>query len=142
MCVLRATATFTCIALAVLIPYRRRRLCATAAAAAAAASATAGPASPKEGGPGKAVGQTVATRFTTSLNDLTEVLNTTQSRFVRCVKTNNLLKPQIFDKPSVLRQLKVMRSQRAARVCLWHGRPVRIHSDTASAQRMSLVSTT
>ncbi|KAG5189092.1 P-loop containing nucleoside triphosphate hydrolase protein [Tribonema minus] len=64
------------------------------------------PSSPKEGGPGKAVGQTVATRFTTSLNELTEVLNRTQSRFVRCVKTNNLLKPQIFDKPSVLRQLK------------------------------------
>ncbi|KAG5189663.1 P-loop containing nucleoside triphosphate hydrolase protein [Tribonema minus] len=60
----------------------------------------------KESGPGKAVGQTVATRFTTSLNELTEVLNRTQSRFVRCVKTNNLLKPQIFDKPSVLRQLK------------------------------------
>lgn len=56
--------------------------------------------------PSKASGQTVATRFTASLHELTEVLARTQTRFVRCVKTNGLLKPQIFDKPSVLRQLK------------------------------------
>jgi myosin heavy subunit len=57
--------------------------------------------------PSKAVGQTVATRFTGSLHELTEVLARTQTRFVRCVKTNGLLKPQVFEKPSVLRQLKV-----------------------------------
>jgi Myosin head (motor domain) len=58
--------------------------------------------------PSKAVGQTVATRFTGSLHELTEVLARTQTRFVRCVKTNGLLKPQVFEKPSVLRQLKVV----------------------------------
>lgn len=60
----------------------------------------------REGGSGKATGQTVATRFCQSLNDLVETLSATSKRFVRCVKTNGLLKPQIFDKPNVLRQLK------------------------------------
>jgi hypothetical protein len=85
-----------------------------AAASNSSGSANEGTASSKSNAnvatPSKAVGQTVATRFTGSLHELTEVLARTQTRFVRCVKTNGLLKPQVFEKPSVLRPLVLLRS--------------------------------
>ena len=49
---------------------------------------------------------TVAGRFKSQLSHLMTTLHSTESRFVRCVKSNTLLKPQIFNSNEVLRQLK------------------------------------
>jgi myosin heavy subunit len=49
---------------------------------------------------------TVAGRFKHQLSNLMKTLHSTESRFVRCVKSNTLLKPQIFNSNEVLRQLK------------------------------------
>jgi myosin heavy subunit len=49
---------------------------------------------------------TVAARFKTQLLNLMSTLHSTESRFVRCIKTNTFLKPQIFNANEVLRQLK------------------------------------
>ena len=73
-----------------------------------------GKGSGKSGGRGRRGGgkrsttlqSTVAGRFKTQLGALMNTLHSTESRFVRCVKSNTLLKPQIFNANEVLRQLK------------------------------------
>jgi myosin heavy subunit len=48
---------------------------------------------------------TVGNRFLGQLNQLVKMLRESESRFVRCIKTNNTFAPAIVDKMSVLRQL-------------------------------------
>jgi len=48
---------------------------------------------------------TVSQRFTGQLNGLIQTLEVCNVRFVRCIKSNQLLAPQVLDKPSVLSQL-------------------------------------
>lgn len=48
---------------------------------------------------------TVSQRFNAQLNGLLQTLEGCDVRFVRCIKSNQLLAPQVLDKPSVLNQL-------------------------------------
>lgn len=48
---------------------------------------------------------TVSQRFNAQLNGLIQTLEGCDVRFVRCIKSNQLLAPQVLDKPSVLNQL-------------------------------------
>jgi hypothetical protein len=53
----------------------------------------------------RAASGTVANRFTAQLTGLVTTLQSCDSRFVRCIKSNQLLHPGVIDKPSVLKQL-------------------------------------
>jgi len=53
----------------------------------------------------RAGNMTVANRFTTQLNNLMVTLESCNSRFVRCIKSNQQLRAQEMEKPSVLKQL-------------------------------------
>lgn len=53
----------------------------------------------------RAASVTVSNRFTGQLNNLMHTLESCNSRFVRCIKSNQLLHPQEMEKPSVLKQL-------------------------------------
>ncbi|KAI4345961.1 hypothetical protein L6164_013044 [Bauhinia variegata] len=48
----------------------------------------------------------IATKFKQQLQALLETLNATEPQYVRCIKPNNLLKPGIFNKSTVLQQLQ------------------------------------
>ena len=60
---------------------------------------------PKASGSHK-IQTTVVSRFSTNINQLLDVIQHTQPRFIRCIKTNNDLLPDKIDQSSVLRQLK------------------------------------
>lgn len=40
------------------------------------------------------------------LQQLMDILNSTEPHYIRCVKPNNLLKPATFDKINVIQQLR------------------------------------
>ncbi|OIT26248.1 PREDICTED: myosin-7-like [Nicotiana attenuata] len=48
----------------------------------------------------------IGARFKQQLQSLLETLNATEPHYVRCVKPNNLLKPEIFENQNVLQQLR------------------------------------
>nr|XP_016436113.1 PREDICTED: myosin-8-like [Nicotiana tabacum] len=48
----------------------------------------------------------IGARFKQQLQALLETLNATEPHYVRCVKPNNLLKPEIFENQNVLQQLR------------------------------------
>ncbi|KAF7837384.1 myosin-7-like isoform X11 [Senna tora] len=48
----------------------------------------------------------IATQFKQQLQSLLETLSATEPHYIRCVKPNNLLKPQIFENINVLQQLQ------------------------------------
>nr|GMD84628.1 myosin-7 isoform X4 [Ipomoea batatas] len=48
----------------------------------------------------------IGTRFKQQLQSLLETLSATEPHYIRCVKPNNLLKPEIFENPNVLQQLR------------------------------------
>ncbi|CAN4120664.1 unnamed protein product [Withania somnifera] len=48
----------------------------------------------------------IGARFKQQLQSLLETLNATEPHYVRCVKPNNLLKPDIFENQNVLQQLR------------------------------------
>jgi myosin heavy subunit len=49
--------------------------------------------------------KTVSARFVNQMRELVNTLQSTEIRFVRCIKSNDQLKPQLIDKANVLRQL-------------------------------------
>ncbi|KAH8515362.1 hypothetical protein H0E87_004001 [Populus deltoides] len=48
----------------------------------------------------------VCSRFKIQLQQLMDILNSTEPHYIRCVKPNNLLKPATFDKINVIQQLR------------------------------------
>ncbi|ESQ50397.1 hypothetical protein EUTSA_v10001881mg [Eutrema salsugineum] len=70
----------------------------------------------------------VASQFKQQLSLLIERLSTTEPRYIRCVKPNNLLKPSIFEKQNVLQQLRCGGMMEAIRICR-AGYPTRKHFD-------------
>ncbi|GMP90505.1 hypothetical protein CsSME_00041604 [Camellia sinensis var. sinensis] len=48
----------------------------------------------------------IGSRFKQQLQQLLETLSSTEPRYIRCVKPNNLLKPAIFENSNVLQQLR------------------------------------
>ncbi|EXC31921.1 Myosin-J heavy chain [Morus notabilis] len=48
----------------------------------------------------------IGSRFKLQLQQLMEILNSTEPHYIRCVKPNNLLSPGIFDNTSVMQQLR------------------------------------
>ncbi|KAG2395262.1 Myosin-11 Myosin XI [Vigna angularis] len=48
----------------------------------------------------------IGSRFKLQLQQLMEILSSTQPHYVRCVKPNNLLKPAIFENSNVMQQLR------------------------------------
>ncbi|GMN48941.1 hypothetical protein TIFTF001_018110 [Ficus carica] len=48
----------------------------------------------------------IGSRFKLQLQQLMEILNSTEPHYIRCVKPNNLSSPSIFDNTSVLQQLR------------------------------------
>ncbi|CAN6868868.1 unnamed protein product [Brassica oleracea] len=59
----------------------------------------------------------VASQFKQQLALLIERLSTTEPRYIRCVKPNNLLKPSIFENQNVLQQLRCGGMMEAIEVC-------------------------
>ncbi|CAH2051167.1 unnamed protein product [Thlaspi arvense] len=70
----------------------------------------------------------VASQFKQQLALLIERLSTTEPRYIRCVKPNNLLKPSIFENQNVLQQLRCGGMMEAIRICR-AGYPTRKHFD-------------
>ncbi|PON73461.1 Myosin [Trema orientale] len=48
----------------------------------------------------------IGSRFKLQLQQLMETLNSTEPRYIRCVKPNNLLKPAIFENVNIMQQLR------------------------------------
>ncbi|XP_019082520.1 PREDICTED: myosin-10-like [Camelina sativa] len=48
----------------------------------------------------------IGSQFKQQLQSLLETLNTTEPHYIRCVKPNNVLKPEIFENANVLHQLR------------------------------------
>jgi len=63
-----------------------------------------------KGRPGATIGKksasTVSTAFSKQLGDLVAKIRTTRSHFIRCIKSNSLLKPGIIDQTMVMKQLR------------------------------------
>ncbi|CAN7025937.1 unnamed protein product, partial [Brassica oleracea var. botrytis] len=70
----------------------------------------------------------VASQFKQQLALLMERLSTTEPRYIRCVKPNNLLKPSIFENQNVLQQLRCGGMMEAIEICR-AGYPTRKHFD-------------
>nr|VDD29098.1 unnamed protein product [Brassica oleracea] len=70
----------------------------------------------------------VASQFKQQLALLMERLSTTEPRYIRCVKPNNLLKPSIFENQNVLQQLRCGGMMEAIEICRT-GYPTRKHFD-------------
>ncbi|CAA7013966.1 unnamed protein product [Microthlaspi erraticum] len=70
----------------------------------------------------------IAAQFKQQLALLIERLSTTEPRYIRCVKPNNLLKPSIFENQNVLQQLRCGGMMEAIRICR-AGYPARKHFD-------------
>ncbi|CAH8361175.1 unnamed protein product [Eruca vesicaria subsp. sativa] len=70
----------------------------------------------------------VASQFKQQLALLIERLSTTEPRYIRCVKPNNLLKPSIFENQNVLQQLRCGGMMEAIEICR-AGYPTRKHFD-------------
>ncbi|KAJ4867694.1 Myosin-13 [Raphanus sativus] len=70
----------------------------------------------------------VASQFKLQLALLMERLSTTEPRYIRCVKPNNLLKPSIFENQNVLQQLRCGGMMEAIEICR-AGFPTRKHFD-------------
>jgi myosin heavy subunit len=68
--------------------------------------------------------RSVATQFRAQLASLLATLNTTEPHFVRCVKSNSLNRPDTFDAPMVLRQLRYSGLMEVSRI-RQQGYPVR-----------------
>ncbi|WOL20211.1 myosin-15 isoform X1 [Canna indica] len=60
----------------------------------------------------------VASRFKQQLQALMETLNSTEPHYIRCVKPNSLNRPQKFENPSVLHQLRCGGVLEAVRISL------------------------
>ncbi|XP_062101076.1 myosin-15 [Humulus lupulus] len=60
----------------------------------------------------------VASRFKHQLQALMETLNTTEPHYIRCVKPNSLNRPQKFENPSILHQLRCGGVLEAVRISL------------------------
>ncbi|VVA11712.1 PREDICTED: myosin-15 [Prunus dulcis] len=60
----------------------------------------------------------VATRFKQQLQALMETLNSTEPHYIRCVKPNSLNRPQKFENPSILHQLRCGGVLEAVRISL------------------------
>ncbi|THU57836.1 hypothetical protein C4D60_Mb03t07760 [Musa balbisiana] len=60
----------------------------------------------------------VASRFKQQLQSLMETLNSTEPHYIRCVKPNSLNRPQKFENPSVLHQLRCGGVLEAVRISL------------------------
>ncbi|SPR00781.1 Myosin motor domain-containing protein [Plasmodiophora brassicae] len=59
---------------------------------------------------------TVALEFRTSLVNLCDKLATTQSNFIRCIKSNDACRPDVFDAPLVNRQLRYIGALETIRI--------------------------
>ena len=69
---------------------------------------------------------TVGQRFMAQLNGLIQTLESSNVRFVRCIKSNQLLEPQVMDKPSIRTQL-ICSGVMAALEVRRAGFPTRVH---------------
>ena len=55
---------------------------------------------------GKKTSSTVSAQFSKQLTELVSKIRTTRSHFIRCIKPNNQLKPNLFDQTMVMKQLR------------------------------------
>ncbi|GAB4827378.1 hypothetical protein Ancab_034264 [Ancistrocladus abbreviatus] len=60
----------------------------------------------------------IGARFKQQLQSLLETLNATEPHYIRCVKPNNLLKPEIFENTNILQQLRCGGVMEAIRISM------------------------
>ncbi|XP_010522441.1 PREDICTED: myosin-7 [Tarenaya hassleriana] len=68
----------------------------------------------------------IGSQFKQQLQSLLETLNTTEPHYIRCVKPNNVLKPEIFENVNILHQLRCGGVMEAIRISC-AGYPTRRH---------------